>query len=215
MCRPHEITAQMPIRLVVDNLACHRGARAIFSGISFALSAGEALVVTGPNGSGKTTLLRTLAGLMVPSEGALRVGDGQTSEEPGTHCHYLGHRDSVRASLTVAENALFWARYLGGSSRAAEAALEQVGLASLADIPAGFLAAGPRGRLARARLLVAWRPVWLLDEPTTSLDAAARTILSELMAAQLAAGGIIVAATHAPLGLANARDLSIGAGALA
>jgi heme exporter protein A len=199
----------MSIRLIVDNLTCHRGARAIFTDLSFTLSAGEALVLTGPNGAGKTTLLRALAGLMPPSAGVVRMEDPTAGESPST-CHYLGHRDSVRSSLTVAENALFWARYLGGSSRAAEAALEQVGLASLADIPAGYLSAGQRRRLALARLLMAWRPIWLLDEPTTSLDSDARSRLSRLMALHLDAGGIVVAATHAPLDIRHARELQMG-----
>ncbi len=198
------------MRLIVDKVNCRRGERVILAGVSFTVSAGEALLLTGPNGSGKTTLLRTIAGLMPPADGQVRVEGGQAAAEPGENCHYIGHRDGVRLSLTVAETVAFWCRYLGGDPAAASTALDRLEIGALADIPATYLSAGQRRRLGLARLLTAHRPIWLLDEPTTSLDARAQATLAALMAAHRSAGGIIIAATHAPLGIASAREIRLG-----
>jgi heme exporter protein A len=197
------------MRLVVDKLTCRRGDRVIFSDLSFALSEGEAVMLTGPNGAGKTTLLRVIAGLMPPAGGHVLL-DGDDAAVAPERCHYVGHRDGIRLSLTAGENIDFWCRYLGGEPNAAATALDRLGIGTLEDVPAAYLSAGQRRRLGLARLLAAPRAIWLLDEPTTSLDAQAQATLAALMAAHRAGGGIVVAATHAPLGLDAVREIALG-----
>lgn len=197
------------MRLVVDKLTCRRGDRVIFSDLSFALSEGEAVMLTGPNGAGKTTLLRVIAGLMPPAGGHVLL-DGDDAAVAPERCHYVGHRDGIRLSLTAGENIDFWCRYLGGEPNAAATALDRLGIGTLEDVPAAYLSAGQRRRLGLARLLAAPRAIWLLDEPTTSLDAQAQATLAALMAAHRAGGGIVVAATHAPLGIDAVREIALG-----
>jgi heme exporter protein A len=198
------------MRITARELACVRGGREVFAGLGFSLAAGEALLLTGPNGAGKTTLLRLIAGLLMPSAGRLELDGGERDLTLAEQAHYLGHRDALKTSLSVAENLDFWATYLGRGGPAGEAALAAVGLADLARLPAAYLSAGQRRRLSIARLLAAPRPIWLLDEPTAALDAAAQARLADLMRAHLAGGGLIIAATHGPVGLAGARELKMG-----
>jgi heme exporter protein A len=201
------------LKLIVEDLAQSRGGTAIFAGLSFTVAAGEALLLTGPNGAGKTTLLRTLAGLLTPRAGRLRFEDGDRDASIGEQAHYVGHANAVKASLTVAETMTFWAAYLGGDGTAAarrDTALTRFALAGLADVPAGYLSAGQKRRLGLARLLAADRPIWLLDEPTVSLDAASREAFAGVCRAHCAGGGLIIAATHLPLGLEHARELDLG-----
>jgi heme exporter protein A len=186
----------------------------VLSGISFALSDGDGLLLTGANGSGKTTLLRVVAGFLQPSAGEVRLEEGSERLEPGEHCHFIGHLPQSKAGLSVKENLDFDARFLGdGLPDRVSAALDRLGLGDLGDIRAGFLSAGQRRRLALARLLVAQRRIWLLDEPSVSLDQASVGVLASLVAGHRAAGGIVVAATHVPLGLQGARELRLGAAA--
>lgn len=204
-----------PLRLSASGLTLRRGSRTVLSGLSLEVARGEALLLTGPNGAGKTTLLRALAGLLPPASGSIRLEGGDGDPESLEACHYVGHRNGLKAALTVAENAAFWGAYLDagrGESLAVQvwAALERFGLAALADIPSGYLSAGQQRRLALTRLLVARRPVWLLDEPTVSLDAAAAALLADVIADHLRAGGLAVAATHVELGLPEARELRLG-----
>ncbi len=200
-------------RLAAENLAIGRSGRALTADLSFSLAGGEALVVTGSNGAGKSTLLRTLAGLLPSLAGTIRVsGDGiEVGDPPGLFAHYLGHADGMKSGLTVRENLDFWAAMLGRQGSSAEAALAAVDLPHVADFPAGYLSAGQKRRVALARLLVARRPLWLLDEPTTALDVAAQQRFAGIMRAHLDNGGIVVAATHSPLGLEGARELRIEA----
>jgi heme exporter protein A len=192
-------------------LACMRGGREVFADIDFSVAAGEALVLTGRNGAGKTTLLRLIAGLLMPSAGAVVVEGGDGESSLAEQAHYLGHRDALKPSLTVAENLDFWAAYLGGGKAIDRtAALAAAGLAELAHLPAGYLSAGQRRRLSVARLVAAPRPIWLLDEPTAALDVAAQARLADLMRGHLAGGGLIIAATHGPLGLEGVRELKMG-----
>jgi len=201
----------MPISLVVEGLSAKRGEDLIFHDISFVLVAGEALVVTGPNGSGKSTLLRVLAGLLSAESGKVRL-DGVASEigHPRELCHYLGHRNAMKRELTVEENLSFWKSFMGdsagGAGIAVEDATEALGLGGISHLPFGYLSAGQQRRMAMAKLLVAYRPVWLLDEPTAALDASADRLFAALVTRHLGAGGIVVAATHQPLGV-DAREL--------
>ena len=200
------------MRLKVTALACRRGQKAIFSGISFALSGGEALLLLGPNGAGKSSLLRIMAGLLRPVAGQIVLEGGDHDGTIAEQAHYLGHQDALKPSLSVVENLRFWTQFLGeGPGRAPLEALETDGHIALADLPAGYLSAGQRRRLSLARLICATRPVWLLDEPSAALDVNGQQRLSSVMHAHLGAGGIILAATHAPLGLGQAQVLRLGA----
>jgi heme exporter protein A len=197
------------MRLLGSDLACYRGGRQVFAGLSFAVDAGEALVVLGPNGVGKSSLLRLVAGLVARTGGALALEGGDPELTIGEHAHYLGHQDALKPSLTVDENLAFWARYLGGGE-GTQAALAAVGLGGIAQLPAGYLSAGQRRRLSIARLVAVKRPIWLLDEPTSALDAAAQAHLAVFMAQHLEGGGLIVAAAHGPIGLAAQKELRLG-----
>ena len=198
-----------PIRLAATELACVRGGRGVFSGLSFAVGAGEALLVSGPNGAGKSSLLRAVAGLVRLTNGTLALEGGDDDATLAEQAHYLGHQDALKPSLTVAENLDFWARYLDGGA-AITPALDAVGLGSIASLPAAYLSAGQRRRLSIARLIAVDRPLWLLDEPTSALDAAAQTTLAKLMRDHLAGGGMILAATHGPIGLDGVKELRLG-----
>jgi heme exporter protein A len=200
------------MRLSASNLACVRGGRHVFRGLSFALDTGLALLVTGPNGAGKSSLLRLVAGLVHPAQGRLALDGGDPELTIGEQAHYLGHQDALKSSLSVRENLAFWADFLGstGAKIKIDAALAAVGLAELARLPALYLSAGQRRRLSLARLIAVPRPIWLLDEPTSALDAAAQDMLAELMRGHLAGGGLILAATHGPLGLDGTEELKLG-----
>jgi heme exporter protein A len=197
------------------DLTCIRGGRRVFARINFSVMAGKALVLTGPNGAGKSSLLRMIAGLIHPLEGRLALEGGDAELSVGEQAHYVGHLDPLKPALTVTENLMFWARFLNGRAGLGEAALTErglgaVGLADLAHLPAGYLSAGQRRRLSLARVLAAPRPIWLLDEPTTALDAASQDRLRQVMHDHLSGGGLVVAATHGPLGLPDAGELRLG-----
>lgn len=216
------------MKLIVENLHLERGSRAVIAGVSFDVQSGEALLLTGPNGAGKTTLLRALAGLFPPATGTITlVGSATTGitaqnsnrqhliaqDDDATlaeRCHFIGHQNGLKSSLTAGENLSFWATVLGATDHdSVGPALERFNLSALETIPAGYLSAGQKRRLGLARLLVAARPIWLLDEPTVSLDQASVALLGAVVNAHVASGGIAIAATHLPLGLANARELQL------
>jgi heme exporter protein A len=184
----------------VDQLAIARGGLTVLSGVGFALAPGSALILRGPNGIGKTTLLRTIAGLQPSVAGTISL--------PPESLAYAAHADGLKAVLTVAENLTFWADVHGGADVAA--ALAAMNLADLADRRAGELSAGQKRRLGLARLLVTGRKVWLLDEPTVSLDTASVALFAGVVRAHLAAGGMAVIATHIDFGLAEAAVLDLG-----
>ena len=197
------------------DLTCSRGGRRVFSELSFSVAAGTALLLTGPNGAGKSSLLRMIAGLIRPAKGSLMLEGGDPELSVGEQSHYVGHQDPLKPALTVTENLVFWVRFLNGKAGVSGAAsieqgLDAVGLADLARLPAGYLSAGQRRRLSLARVLAVPRPIWLLDEPTTALDAASQERLRRVMVDHLSGGGLIVAATHGPLGLAEASQLRLG-----
>jgi heme exporter protein A len=201
------------MRLSGSDLACVRSGREVFAGVGFAVEAGNALLVLGRNGAGKSSLLRMAAGLVRVAAGRLDLAGGDPELTLPEQAHYVGHQDAVKPALTVAENLAFWGRYLGGGEAApsaVDAALDAVGLAPLADLPAAYLSAGQKRRLSLARLAVVERPVWLLDEPTSALDSASQERLTALMRKHLGEGGIILAATHGPIGL-NADTLRLDA----
>jgi heme exporter protein A len=201
------------MRLRACDLTIERGGRRVVAGLSFEAPEGAALIVTGPNGAGKTTLLRALAGFLPIEAGGFALDGGDDERTIGEQAHYLGHADGVKSALTAGENLAFAAAVLGGDpSRAAQlAALTALGLSHVIDFPARLLSAGQRRRVALARLMVAKRPLWLLDEPTTALDAAAQSALATIMRSHLQDGGILVAASHAPLELDGAQELRLGA----
>ncbi|MCI0466730.1 MAG: heme ABC exporter ATP-binding protein CcmA [Beijerinckiaceae bacterium] len=198
------------MRLSASSLTIERGGRAIISNVSFALGAGACLTVTGPNGAGKSTLLRALAGLLPIAAGTVSLSPA-SSEALSERVHYVGHSDALKGVLTAVENLEFLAAILGAGNRGAPpaAALARFGLSHAADLPVAYLSAGQKRRAALARLLAVNRPVWLLDEPLNALDSASQTLLGQVMAAHLAQGGLIIAATHAKLGLAS-QELRLG-----
>ncbi|MGD9921622.1 MAG: heme ABC exporter ATP-binding protein CcmA [Pseudorhodoplanes sp.] len=194
--------------LSAQALSCQRGGRPVFEGLGFSVAGGEALLVTGRNGAGKSSLLRMIAGLLRIAGGTLSLAGGDPERSIGEQAHYLGHSDALKPALTVAENLAFWSAWLGGASEPREA-LTAVALEALAELPAAYLSAGQKRRLSIARLVAVKRPLWLLDEPTSALDAASQAVLLDLMRGHLAGGGMIVAATHLPLGLHGASELRL------
>ena len=180
------------------DLACLRGERMVFAGLDFRLEAGGALLLRGPNGSGKSSLLRLMAGLIGPAAGRLAWDGAGLDEDREAHArrlHFMGHLDAVKPVLSVEENLAFWAGLRAPDPRV-EAALEGFGLESLAGLPARFLSAGQRRRLALARIAATPAPLWLLDEPAAALDDASVERLAEVIAGHRAAGGMVVVSAH-------------------
>ena len=198
------------MKLTVQDLSCVRGGRVVFNGLSLQLQDGAGVELTGPNGSGKSSLLRVLAGFIPPAAGSIRFEGGEDEASLGEQCHYVGHLNGVKRALSVQENLAFWAEYLGGKD--VDKALKAFDLENLAHIPAGMLSAGQARRLGLARLALAYRPLWLLDEPSVSLDAGSQKILSKAIIAHIKAGGMVIAATHTPLGVKFAQTLKLDAG---
>ena len=201
------------MRLIAENLGGERGGETVFANVGFALDKGEALIVTGPNGSGKSTLLRVVAGLLPAAAGKVLVeGGGEAFPTVASASHYLGHLNAMKTALSVEENLGFWRAFQGEPGLGVEEALETVALGGLGHLPFGYLSTGQRRRASIAKLLVSRRPVWLLDEPTAGLDKASEERFAGLMRGHLENGGIVVAATHLPLGLAGARELQMRVG---
>jgi len=205
---------QLPFKvsLSAHDIACERGGRTLFQGLSFTLAPGEALLVSGPNGAGKTSLLRQLAGLLPLTAGQLSVTGTDEDLPVAEFCHAIGHLNATKTALTVRENLAFWADFLGEGHGDLEGALAAFGLTPLAAFPAGLLSAGQRRKLALSRLYAAPRPIWLLDEPSVSLDAHAVTRLDGAIRDHLKSGGIAVVSTHVPLKTKFDHELALGSG---
>ncbi|MEM7744960.1 MAG: heme ABC exporter ATP-binding protein CcmA [Pseudomonadota bacterium] len=199
------------MELEIDNLSCRRGGRLVFSGLSATLSTGTPMVLRGPNGSGKSTLLRVLAGLLPPSGGEIRLGSLTLSERSAWQekVAYAGHLDAVKPALAVAENLALWGRMFGVGADGIASALTRFGLAHIADRPAAQCSAGQKRRLGLARLMVVDKPVWLLDEPTVSLDTDATAEVAALIREHVSTGGIALVATHIELALGDAPVLQM------
>ncbi|RAZ85393.1 heme ABC exporter ATP-binding protein CcmA [Mesorhizobium hawassense] len=201
------------MRLIAENLGGERGGERVLSDIGFVLERSEALIVTGPNGAGKSTLLRIVAGLLPAAGGKVQVeGGGEAFPTVASASHYLGHLNAMKTALSVEENLGFWRAFQGEPGLSVEEALDTVALGGLGHLPFGYLSTGQRRRASIAKLLVSRRPVWLLDEPTAGLDKASEERFAGLMRGHLSEGGIVVAATHLPLGLEGARELQMKVG---
>jgi len=196
------------MQLTATGLRCERGGRTVFRGVSLTLGSGELMQLTGPNGSGKSSLLRLIAGLNEAMEGSLTLDGGEPDLGIGQQAHYIAHQEAVKTALSVEENLAFWRDFLGGGD--VEVALEAFDLARLSAFPAGLLSAGQKRRLALARLALVPRVLWLLDEPTVGLDTASQSRLAVIMRDHAEQGGMIIAATHVPLGLEPTARLDLG-----
>jgi heme exporter protein A len=198
------------MRLTAETLSAERSGEIIFADLGFVIEAGGALIVTGPNGAGKSTLLRIIAGLLEPATGSVRLEGADAYPDIKSACHYLGHQNAMKPALSVRENLAFWQAFNGEARLDIDEALEVVGLNGTDHLPFGYLSTGQKRRISIAKLLVSHRPVWLLDEPTAGLDKVSEGRFAGLMRGHLEGGGIIVAATHLPLGLDGGKELRIG-----
>jgi heme exporter protein A len=204
--------------LVAEDLACRRGERLVFAGLSFRLPPGGALVLTGANGSGKTSLLRLLSGLIAPASGRLAWGETLIADDVAEHrarLHYVGHQDGIKPGMTPRETLVFWAALRGREVRPdapmLAAALAAFALDPVADWPCRWLSAGQRRRLALTRLLVIPAPLWLLDEAFSALDDDNRVRLEQAIAMHRAAGGRVALATHIPAEIGAAAEIRLDA----
>jgi heme exporter protein A len=193
--------------LEVSDLTLSRGGRTLADRLSFSLGAGETLLVRGPNGAGKSSLLLALAGVLRPERGRVGWRLGETPQ-----IHYFGHAPALKPQLTLAETLKFWRKLNGAGALTVETALDSVGLGGLGGIEAGHLSAGQGRRLALARLLVSPRKIWLLDEPTASLDAEGHALVARLINAHTASGGLAIVATHDDLAIGGTQTLTLGGG---
>lgn len=192
------------MKLTLDKLTCRRAGRLIYQGLDFTVLPGQSAALRGPNGVGKSTLLRQIAGLLPVAGGDAWLGeislakDRQAFQERVAHA---GHLDAIKSALSVSENLATWAGINGAGADRVQAALDRFGLARIAARPAAQCSAGQKRRLGLARLLVTDRPLWLLDEPTVSLDSEATSLVADLVRAHAGNGGLALIATHVDLGL--------------
>ncbi len=198
--------------IAVEGLGVSRGERVLFRNLSFSVASGEAVALTGANGAGKTSLLRTLAGFLRPDAGTVAFADVEAEEARAKHLHWLGHLDGLKGARRARDELAFQAQWLGATTDGIAAAVDVLALEPLLDLEVRKLSAGQKRRLAFARLIAAPRPIWLLDEPLSPLDARWRAAMGVLMRAHLDRGGCILAAVHDPLPI-PARTLDIGGAA--
>jgi heme exporter protein A len=205
------------MRISAQNLSVKRGEDLIFTDVSFDLVPTDSLTISGPNGVGKSTLLRALAGLLSFESGTFEISTDAPEPKPSyEYCHYIGHKNAMKAELTVLENLSFWQNNMAQDQSdnsdfvlSPEDAVELLGLSHALDLPFGFLSQGQRRRIALAKLFVSYRPVWLLDEPTAALDKASSDRFAQITNDYLEKGGIVIAATHVPLGFKEVKQLEM------
>jgi heme exporter protein A len=197
------------VRLTGSGLAAVRGGRPVFGDLFFSVAEGELLAVTGPNGAGKSTLLRLIAGLLRPAVGTLLL-EPAGEDGIGRLAHYLGHLDALKPSLSLADNLAYWQRLFGAQQMRIDEALDAVGLSGLGGLPVSTLSAGQKRRAAIARLVLSHRPIWLLDEPLTGLDAHAEIMLGRLIDRHRGEGGLAIVATHRDLPAMPTATLMLG-----
>ncbi len=198
------------MKLAANAIAVMRGEDIVVDALSFDVASGEALLVKGENGAGKSTMLRAIAGLLPLEAGSLTIEGSDPDFAEATiaeQCHYLGHENAMKGNLSVGENLQFWQDFAGHPHLTILEALDMVGLDGLDSVPFAHLSTGQRRRASIARMLVSYRPIWLLDEPTAGLDDASSSQFAALMGAHLEDGGIVIAATHVPLHLEKTREL--------
>lgn len=195
--------------LFAQNLAAQRGGETLFHQLDFTLESQQLMTITGQNGAGKSTLLRMIAGLLNPSQGVIGLDDGGIKFKVAAGCHYLGTQNAMKAILSVEDNLKFWIKFQGAPNMPPEQALEILELQGIEHLPYSVLSTGQKRRVAIARLMVSYRPVWIIDEPTTGLDEHASQIFATIMQHHLQSGGMIVAATHLPLGLKETRHIAL------
>lgn len=195
--------AAAPTALIARGLTVLRGERLLFENLNFAVSAGGVLLLRGANGAGKSTLLLALAGIVRPNLGGVVYEVDDQPAERATELHLLGYQSGIKSRLTVLENLNFWREIYGPTGLSVHHALQELGIAGLAELEAGYLSSGQNRRLALARLLASHRKIWLLDEPTATLDAEGEGLLGRLIDRHREQGGIVVIATHHDLALAN------------
>lgn len=196
------------MKLSADKICCARGGRPVVSDLSFSLGSGDGMMLSGPNGSGKTTLLRSIAGFGEITAGSLTLEPVPDDDDLSQACLYVGHQNAIKPQLSVLENISFWAEFGGGD---VEAALSSFSMTPIKDVPVAMLSAGQRRRVGLSRLALASQPIWLLDEPATSLDKASVKTLSQIMQAHLDAGGMLIAASHTEFDIPLNKTLELSA----
>ncbi|WP_019220798.1 heme ABC exporter ATP-binding protein CcmA [Bartonella senegalensis] len=195
--------------LLGKDLAAHRNEDVLFQGLSFCLFPQQLMTITGPNGIGKSTLLRIIAGLFEAAEGYVNLKDQEHIYPVATACHYLGTQNAMKPFLSVISNLQFWSAFYGQPLRSPHEALADIGLSDLGHLPFNVLSTGQKRRVAIARLLLSYRPVWILDEPTLGIDSHAQTLLTNIFQYHLNQGGMIIAATHNSLGIPENHKIAL------
>ncbi|WP_019223187.1 heme ABC exporter ATP-binding protein CcmA [Bartonella rattaustraliani] len=191
------------------NLAAHRNERILFQNLSFRLFPQQLMTITGPNGIGKSTLLRIIVGLLKATEGSVSLEDHKKTYPTATACHYLGPQNAMKPFLSVIDNLHFWSVFYGQYLCSPHEALAEIGLSDLEHLPFNILSTGQKRRVALARLLLSYRPLWVLDEPLSGVDNHAQNLLTNVFQNHLNKGGMIVAATHSPLGISENHKIAL------
>ncbi len=191
------------------DLAAYRNAEVLFQGLSFCLFPQQLMTITGPNGIGKSTLLRIIVGLLEAAEGVVSLKDQEQTYPVATACHYLGPQNAMKPLLSVIDNLQFWSTFYGQHLRYPHEALADVGLSNLEHLPFNILSTGQKRCVAIARLLLSYRPIWILDEPISGIDIHAQTLLTNIFQYHLNQGGMIIAATHNPLGIPENHKVAL------